>query len=112
MARCQRGELHAAAGKERVRGDEQSIRSIAHETCKRRTYFAAGAGVENLGLHPYGSGSRLYLFDDGIGYGTGRIDEYGYTSCSRHKLAQEFQPLCRQLSREKIDPCHVATWSG
>jgi len=41
---------------------------------------------------------------------TGRVDEHGDASCVRRQLAQQFQALCRQLTREKIDPCQVAVW--
>ena len=44
--------------------------------------------------------------------GVGRIDEHGNTSGPGHQLAQEFQPLCRQLDREKIDPRQVAARPG
>jgi hypothetical protein len=42
----------------------------------------------------------------------GRIDERGHTSRSGHQLAQEFQPLRRQLTDKKIDTCHVAARPG
>ena len=42
----------------------------------------------------------------------GRIDEHGNTNGPGHQLAQEFQPLCRQLSPEKIDPRQVAARPG
>ena len=44
--------------------------------------------------------------------GIGRIDEHGNASGCGHQLTQEFQPLCRQLSTEKIDPCQVAARPG
>jgi hypothetical protein len=36
------------------------------------------------------------------------IDEHGHTRGSGYQLAQELQPLRRQLNREKIDPSQVA----
>src|SRR5262249_51954248 len=42
----------------------------------------------------------------------GRIDEHGNTLGCGQKLAQKAQPLCRQLSYEKIDASRVAAWSG
>ena len=42
----------------------------------------------------------------------GRIDEHG-NACSRgHQLTQEFQPLCHQFGREKIDARQVAARPG
>ena len=42
----------------------------------------------------------------------GRIDEHGNASSTGHQLTQEFQPLCHQLGREKIDPRQVAARPG
>jgi hypothetical protein len=44
--------------------------------------------------------------------GIGWIDEHRNTSHSRHQLAQDFQPLGRQLAREKIDSSQVAAGTG
>src|SRR5262245_13066734 len=44
--------------------------------------------------------------------GGGRIDEHGHTSRSGHQLTQELQPLCHQLTTEKIDTRHVAARAG
>jgi hypothetical protein len=40
------------------------------------------------------------------------IDEHGNTSGPRHQRTQEFQPLCRKLSRKNIDSRQVAARSG
>src|SRR5262249_49937544 len=42
----------------------------------------------------------------------GRIDKHGNTRGYGQQLAQQAQPLCRQLSREKIDAGRVAARSG
>src|SRR5215831_11410358 len=44
--------------------------------------------------------------------GIGRIDQHGNAGSPRHQLSQQFQPLCRQLNYEKIDPRQVATRPG
>jgi hypothetical protein len=40
----------------------------------------------------------------------GWVDEHGDPHGPGQQLTQEFQPLCRQLDYEKIDPCQVAAW--
>jgi hypothetical protein len=45
-------------------------------------------------------------------FGIGWVDEHSNTSGCGHQLAQEFEPLCYQLSRENIDTCQVAAWPG
>ena len=42
----------------------------------------------------------------------GRIDEHGNASGSGHQLAQQFQPLRRQLAGKKIDTRQVAARPG
>src|SRR5262249_11341942 len=45
----------------------------------------------------------------GLGFTSiGRMDQHGKRSRSGHQLTQEFQPLCHQLSTEKIYSCQVA----
>ena len=44
--------------------------------------------------------------------GTAGFDEHREHGGARHKLAQEFEPLRRQLNRKKIDPCQVAARSS
>src|SRR5262249_47351571 len=73
----------------------------------------AGAGVEDLDLQPHGASSGFHVSQRGLcRRGIARIDEHGNTNCCGHQLAQEFQPLCRQLRGEKIDPRQVAAWPG
>src|SRR5262249_16363341 len=49
----------------------------------------------------------------GLGFtSVGRMDKHGQTSRSGHQLTQEFQPLCHQLSTEKIYSCQVAARLG
>ncbi len=44
--------------------------------------------------------------------GAGRVDEDGHTGRCGHQLTQQLQPLCRQLTSQKIDACHVAARPG
>jgi hypothetical protein len=84
----------------------------AHKSCEGRIDLAAGAGVKDLDLQPHGAGSRFHVSQRDLVTGTGRIDQHGNTSGSGYQLTQEFQPLCHQLSTEKIDSCQVAAWPG
>jgi hypothetical protein len=59
----------------------------------------------------HGASSRVHVSGHGFGSGSiGRIDEHGHPSGCGHQLTQEFQPLCRQLTNEEINPCQVAAW--
>ena len=113
MARRQLGQLDTPADEEGVAADEEGVGPLAHKSCEGRIDLAAGAGVEDLDLQPHGAGSRFHVSQRGLGSRSiGRIDEHGNTSGSGHQLTQELQPLCRQLAREKIDPCQVAARPG
>src|SRR5262249_7893905 len=55
-------------------------------------------------LRADGASRRFYLSQCRLGLvRTGRINEYRDTRGLGHQLAQEFQPLCRQLGREETD---------
>ena len=96
-----------------VAGDEKGVRPLAHKRCEGRIDLAAGAGVEDLDLQPHGASSRFHVSQCALGIrGIGRIDEHGHASRCGHQLTQELQPLCHQLSVEKIDPCQVAARPG
>ena len=113
MARRQVDQLDTPAGEKGVAADEEGVGPLAHKSCEGRIDLAAGAGVEDLDLQPHGASSRFHVSQRGLGSRSiGRIDEHGNTSGCGHQLAQEFQPLCRQLSIEKIDPCQVAARPG
>ena len=113
VARRQVDQLDTPAGEEGVGADEEGVGPLARKSCEGRIDLAAGAGVEDLDLQPHGAGSRFHVSQRGLGSrGIGRIDEHGHTSGSGHQLAQQLQPLCRQLGIEKIDPCQVAARPG
>ena len=100
VARRQLDQLDTPAGEEGVGADEEGVGPLAHKSCEGRIDLAAGAGVEDLDLQPDGARSRFHVSQRGLGIRSiGRIDEHGHTSGCGHQLAQEFQPLCRQLSR-------------
>jgi len=63
-------------------------------------------------LQCHGAGSRFNASRHGFPIGVGRIEERGNTNGSGRKLTQELQPLCRQLTREKIDPRQIAARPG
>ena len=113
VERRQLDQLDTPAGEGRAGADEKGVGPLAHKSRECRIDLAAAAGVEDLDLQPHGAGGRLDVSQSWTSVSRiGRIDEHGHTSRSGHQLAQEFQPLCRQLDREKIDPCQVAARPG
>src|SRR5262249_62156566 len=91
-------------GEKGVGADEEGIRPRTLHTFESSTDLTAGVGVEDLDLQAHGASSRFYLSHCRLGLGsTGRINEYRDTRSLRQQLAQEFQPLCRQLGREETD---------
>ena len=102
-----------------VKGDRRPTKSAsgplaAQALAKAGIDFAAGAGVEEMGLQSRLRGqppARLvprWLGERGISW----VDEHSY---SRHiagtSSREHLQPLCRMASREKIDAGQVALWS-
>jgi hypothetical protein len=60
-------------------------------------------------LPPDRARSWSHLSQYGLGVGSiGGIDEQGHTLGFRNQFTQQFEPLCRQLSRDEIDTCQVA----
>jgi hypothetical protein len=47
-----------------------------------------------------------------LGKCKGWITEHGNTSDRGHHLTQQFHPLCRQLTRKKVDPGQIAARPG
>ena len=95
------GKLMPPDDEKWICGDEEGVGPLAHKSCEGRIDLAAGAGVEDLDLQPDGASSSFHVSHVASAVQIGRIDEHGNASCSRHQLAQEFQPLCRQLAAEK-----------
>jgi len=66
-----------------------------------------------LDLQPHGASGDIHLSQCALGIrGIGRIDKHGHANGCRHQLTQELQPLCYQLTIEKIDPCQIAARPG
>ena len=105
MAHRQVGKLHPPIAENAVAGDEEGVGPFAREGGEDRIDLVAGAGLDDLNFQPDGASGRLHLSQRGLGIGIGRIKERGHTNGTGHQLTQEFQPLCRQLDTEKIDPC-------
>jgi hypothetical protein len=77
VSRRQMGQLHAPAGEERRRADEESIQPFARNRCKGCVDLPAGAGIENLDLQPHGAGCRFDVSYRGLGsLNVGWIDEH------------------------------------
>jgi hypothetical protein len=97
-------QLDTPCGQKGVGGDEKGIGPLTLHTFESSTDLTAGVGVENLDLQAHGASSRFYLSQCRLGLvRTGRINEYRDTRGLGQQLAQEFQPLCRQLGREETD---------
>src|SRR5262249_37904811 len=108
-----RGKLDTPISEERVGDDEKGVQPLTQKGSECRIDVADGAGVEDVDLQP--EGARGCFNVSRVGRGTdsiGRVDEDGNASCFRHQLMQQSQPLCGQLSNEKIDPRRIATRSG
>src|SRR5438105_15471896 len=100
--------LDTPGGEQQVAANEEGVGPLARKSCKGRIDLTAGACVEDLDLQPYGAGSQFHVSHRGLRTRSiGRIDEHGNTSGSGHQLAQEFQPLCHQLTTENIDTRRV-----
>src|SRR5262249_56006494 len=96
-----------------VATDEEGIRPLAPKSCESRIDVAAGAGIEDLDLQPHCASSGLRVVQCGLGiYCISRIDEHGQPSRSGHQFTQQLQPLCHQLSSEKIYSCQIAARPG
>jgi hypothetical protein len=101
-------QFDAPCGEKRVGGDEEAIRPLALHTFKSSIDLTAGVGVENFDLKAHGASSEFYLSQCRLGLGrTGRINEYCDTPNLGEQLAQEFQPLCRQLGREESNASQI-----
>ena len=69
--------------------DEKGVGPVAREGRERRSYLAAGAGVEDLNLQSHGAGGRLDISQRRLGNRCmGRIDQHRDARCPRHQLAQ------------------------
>jgi hypothetical protein len=112
VARRQVYQLDAPAGEKGVGADEQRVGTVARKSREGPLDLPAGAGVKDLDLQSDGAGSRLHVSQRGFDGNIRRIDEHGNASSSRYQITQEFQPLCRQLTQEKIDACQVAARPG
>jgi hypothetical protein len=88
--------------------DEKGVGTLAHQSSEGGVDLAAAAGIEDLGLRPDGARSRFQVLHYCFGVAGARVDEYGQTTDCVDQLAQKFEPLCHQLTTEKIDPRQVA----
>ena len=110
---CPLDQLDTPEGERLVGADKEGVGPIARKTCESCIDFTAVAGVEDLDLQAHGAGGGFDASYCGLDvHRVGRIDEDGNTSGCGHQLAQEFQALCRQLDREKIDPRQVSARPG
>src|SRR5262245_31488842 len=113
MARRHVGKLMPPDVEKSILADEEGVDPLTHKTCKGRIDLAASGGVEDQDLQSSGASSRFHVSQRGLCIrSTGRIDEYGNASHSRHQLPEEFQALCSQLTTKKIDTCQVAARPG
>jgi hypothetical protein len=113
VVRRQLDYLDTPTAEEGVVADEEGFGPIARKNREGRIDLAAVAGVENLDLQAHGGSRRCQLSQRGLRIrSVGRIDEHGNPSDRGHQLTQEFQSLCRQLTKENIYPRQVAARPG
>ena len=109
MARRQVDQLGTAAVQEGVETDEERIGPITPKRCEGCIDLTDSPGVEDLDLQPDGASRQFNVSQRGLGIrNIGRIDQHGHARGCGHQLAQELQPLRRQLGTEKIDSGQVA----
>ena len=104
----QRGELGAAAGKERVGRDQQHVGSLLDKGRKSRIDLSVGAGVKHVHLEPKGPSTRLQIFDKGFSQQRGGIDERDKARGLRQQLMQQPEQLCSHLRGHEADAGDVA----
>ena len=113
MARRQIGQLDAPAGEEGVGADEEGVGPLAHKVAKAASISRLVLALRTWICSPMArAAASTSLNVVSVLRSIGRIDEHGNTSCSGHQLTQEFQPLCHQLTTEKIDARQVAARPG
>src|SRR5262249_37572540 len=105
----QLGQLDTPVEQEGADTNEESIRSLVCKSSERLIDLADGASVEDLSLHSHcwsgslqGSQRRL------SSRRTGPINNRANANSPRRKLTQEFQSLCHDFGREKIDSRQVS----
>src|SRR5207302_5826252 len=101
------------AGKVGATCAEEGVEPLALNGREGRIDLVAGVGVEHLDLQPDSARSRFHISQCSLAIRSiSGIDEDGHTGGCGHQHTQELQPLCYQLSRQKIDTCEVATRPG
>jgi hypothetical protein len=105
--------VDAPAGEESRWADEEGVDPLAHKGCEGCIDLMAGGGVDDQDLQSHGAGSRLRVAQRALcACRVVRVDEDADALRRGHQVAQESQPLCRQLGIEKVDPCRVAARPG
>ena len=113
VERGQLGQLHPPSVEKRASPDEDGIELLSGDVREGEVDLACGVGIEEANLQPDCGRSRLHVTQGGRGIGDiGRIGEDGNASCARRKLAQQLQPLGRQLGIEQINPGQIAARTG
>jgi hypothetical protein len=106
-------QLDTPVGKVGATCEEKGVGPLAHNGREGRIDLAARVGVEHLDLKPDSARGRFHVSQRSLGIrGIRRIDKHSHTNRSGYQLTQEFQPLCHQLRRDKIEPCQVAARQG
>jgi hypothetical protein len=105
--------LDAPRVEKRARADEHGVGPLARKSRERGIDLAAGVGSEDPDLQAHGARCRFRVSHCGLGDPCiVRFNEQRNASGRRYQLAQKFQPLCRQFTRQPIDPSQVAAGPG
>ena len=99
MACRQIGKLNPTDGEKGIDTDEKRVGPLAREAFKGCRGFRRWCWPSRFDdLQRHGARGRFHVPHRGIGIARiGRINEDGHASGCGHQLAQELQPLCRQL---------------
>ena len=97
MARCQRHELLAPAGEERIGADDERAGLQLDEGGEGGVDLAFGAGLQDRELHPLRARRFLHVSNDALGIRIVRVHQQGDHPGLRNQLGQQLKPLGRQL---------------
>ena len=94
-----------------IAGDKQRVGPVSRELCKSFVDLGAAAGVQDAELQANGLCRLFHLLQSRFSiHGIRRIHEHRNPHGGRHYLAQQLQPLCIHLLKEKIKASDIAAW--
>jgi hypothetical protein len=107
MARCQRHDLLAPVGEERIRADDERAGVQREQRGEGISDLACGGGLHDRELESLGAGEILGDRDVPLGILIVRVDHQGDHPSVRNQLGKQFKAFRRQLVSEQADPREV-----